>query len=90
MSVSSSTTDLPYSDSTSNRTKSSTLPTDEYDQCDPTMSGEKAVIPESVSSSIPLCYANGKMPVHLKDTGSRFLLNIRMIMIIITDMFVLW
>ena len=72
MSVSSSNTDLPYPDSISNRTKPSTLPTDEYDQCDPTMSGEKAVIPESASNSIPLCYVNGKMPVHLKDTGSRF------------------
>ena len=71
MSISSSTTDIPYPDSTPGRTKSSTLSTDEYDQCDPTMSGEKAVIPESTSNSIPLCYANGKMPIHMKDSGSR-------------------
>ena len=70
MSVSSSTTDLPYPESYPIRAKPTTLSTDEDDICDPTMNGEKAVIPESTSNSVPLCYVNGKMPISMKDSGS--------------------
>ena len=72
MSVGSSTTEgtLSHGDGCVIKTKTSLISSDLYDQCDVTMSGEHAVVPPPVSMQFPLCYADGIMPNHLRDTGS--------------------
>ena len=56
------------------KAKASFSTKDVYDQCDKTMARADAVIPPISGNCVPLCYADGKMPSHLRDAGSVFAL----------------
>ena len=54
------------------KAKASFATKDVYDQCDKTMARADAIIPPISGNCVPLCYADGKMPSHLRDAGSAF------------------
>lgn len=52
------------------KAKASFATKDLYDQCDRTMARGDAIIPPISGTSLPICYADGKIPSHMRDAGS--------------------